>query len=128
MRDRGRVRPDLFGRMIVFFFALPVLIVTCGGPSRAQEQVQVQAPTPAPPAASPSHEVLEGSAGNLGNVPTTYSIASVGDFNGDGMGDLLWRDMNGNTSVWFMNGTIVASSAAVGNIPTNWTIQSVNAE
>jgi hypothetical protein len=27
-----------------------------------------------------------------------------------------------------MNGTTVASTAGVGNIPTNWTVQSVNAE
>jgi energy-converting hydrogenase Eha subunit F len=69
MRDRGMARPDLLGRMIVFFFALPVLIVRCGGPSLAQEQVQVQAPAPAPPAASPSHEVLEGWRRGMTHVP-----------------------------------------------------------
>jgi hypothetical protein len=31
-------------------------------------------------------------------------------------------------SMWFMNGTTVASTASVGNIPTTWTVQSVNAE
>jgi hypothetical protein len=30
--------------------------------------------------------------------------------------------------MWFMNGTTVASTGGVGNIPTNWTVQSVNAE
>jgi hypothetical protein len=44
------------------------------------------------------------------------------------MSDLLWRDTSGNTAMWFMNGTIVSSTAGVGNIPTNWTVQSVNAE
>jgi len=44
------------------------------------------------------------------------------------MSDLLWRDNLGNTSIWFMNGTAVASTGAVGNIPTNWTVQSANAE
>ena len=44
------------------------------------------------------------------------------------MSDLLWRDTSGNTSMWFMNGTAVASTAGVGNIPTAWTVQSVNAE
>jgi hypothetical protein len=52
----------------------------------------------------------------------------VGDYNGDGMSDLLWRDNLGNTSMWFMNGTSVASTAEVGNVPTNWTVQSANAE
>jgi hypothetical protein len=30
--------------------------------------------------------------------------------------------------MWFMNGTTVASTTGVGNIPTSWTVQSVNAE
>jgi hypothetical protein len=68
------------------------------------------------------------SAVGVGNVPTTWSIALVGDYNGDGMSDLLWRDNLGNTAMWFMNGTTVASTAGVGNIPTTWTVQSVNAE
>jgi hypothetical protein len=30
-------------------------------------------------------------AGGLGNMPTPWSIAQTGDYNGDGMSDLLWR-------------------------------------
>jgi hypothetical protein len=52
----------------------------------------------------------------------------VGDYNGDGKSDLLWRDGAGDTSIWFMNGTTVVSTGAVGNIPTSWTVQSLNAE
>jgi hypothetical protein len=26
----------------------------------------------------------------------------VGDFNGDGDSDILWRDSTGNTSIWFV--------------------------
>jgi hypothetical protein len=44
------------------------------------------------------------------------------------MNDLLWRDNAGNTAMWFMKGVAVASTALVGNIPTNWAVQSVNAE
>jgi FG-GAP repeat len=61
-------------------------------------------------------------------IPAACAVAATGDFDGDGKSDLLWRDSGGNTSVWFMNGTQVASAAAVGNIPTTWTVQSVNAE
>jgi hypothetical protein len=68
------------------------------------------------------------SAAGLANVPTTWSIALVGDYNGDGMSDLLWRDNLGNTAIWFMNGTTVASTGSFGNIPTSWTVQSINAE
>jgi hypothetical protein len=68
------------------------------------------------------------SAGGVGSVPTTWSIALVGDYNGDGKSDLLWRDNLGNIAMWFMNGVTVSSAAGVGNIPTTWTVQSVNAE
>ena len=49
-------------------------------------------------------------------------------FDGEGMSDLLWRDNLGNTAIWFMNGTTVASTGSFGNIPTIWTVQSVHAE
>jgi hypothetical protein len=61
-------------------------------------------------------------------VPLTWSIAETGDFNGDAKSDLLWRDTSGNTAIWFMNGATIASTGSVGNISTNWAVQSVNAE
>jgi FG-GAP repeat len=68
------------------------------------------------------------SAGNIGAVPTTWSLSLTGDFNGDGKSDLLWRDTSGDTAIWFMNGTSVASIQSVGNVSTTWTVQSLNAE
>jgi hypothetical protein len=55
-------------------------------------------------------------------------MVQTGDYNGDGMSDLLWRDSSGNTAMWFMNGTMVASTGAIGTIPIAWTVQSVNAD
>jgi hypothetical protein len=44
-------------------------------------------------------------------------------------GDLLWHDDNGGSvAIWFMNGTQVASSAGIGNAPTTWSIQGLNAD
>jgi hypothetical protein len=65
---------------------------------------------------------------DLGNVPTTWSTVQTGDYNGDGKSDILWRDTSGDTAIWFMNSTTISSTAIVGNIPTNWAVQSVNAE
>jgi phospholipase/lecithinase/hemolysin len=69
------------------------------------------------------------STGGLGTLSrTVYQVATIGDFNGDGNSDILWRDTSGNTSIWFMNGTSVTSALPVGNIPTNWRVQSASAD
>jgi putative tryptophan/tyrosine transport system substrate-binding protein len=47
------------------------------------------------------------------NVPAVYGLSFA---------DLLWRDTNGNMSIWFMSGTQVSSSVGLGNVPTNWSV------
>jgi len=71
--------------------------------------------------------ILNANNSFVATVPSPWSIQLTGDFNGDGMSDILWQDTLGNTIMWFMNGT-VGTAGAVGNIPTNWVVQSVNAE
>jgi hypothetical protein len=93
-------------------------------------RLKYAARVPQLPQVAPSPRILSGGFFRRRSraSPITWSIAQTGDYNGDGMSDLLWRDTSGNTSMWFMNGTAVASTGAVGNIPTTWTVQSVNAE
>jgi hypothetical protein len=62
------------------------------------------------------------STAGVGNVSLTWSVAGTGDFNGDGMGDLLWRDTSGDTAIWLMNGATVTSAAGLGNTPTTWSV------
>jgi hypothetical protein len=62
-------------------------------------------------------------------VPTNWIIAATGDFDSDGRSDLLWRDTSsGLAALWFLNGVQVVSTAAVGTVGTDWTIQGVNAD
>jgi hypothetical protein len=50
---------------------------------------------------------------------TDWHIAGTGDFNGDGSGDVLWRQDGGQVALWSMNGASVQSSGAVGNADTS---------
>jgi hypothetical protein len=50
-------------------------------------------------------------------------IKGVGDFNGDGMADILWQNVNTNAlSIWFMNGTQISWSAGFGTANPGWNI------
>jgi hypothetical protein len=56
-------------------------------------------------------------------VTTSYKLAAVGDFNGDGRADLIWDN---NASVWLWTapatGTVFAQTR-VANHPAGWTLQ-----
>jgi len=62
-------------------------------------------------------------SGTPGTVEPALGLAikGVGDFDGDGKADLLWRNMNtGSLTIWFMDGMSVASSGNAGTIPISW--------
>jgi hypothetical protein len=48
------------------------------------------------------------------------------DFNGDGKGDIIWRNNNtGQVAVWLMDGATFLSSGIVGGVPLAWEISGV---
>jgi hypothetical protein len=62
-------------------------------------------------------------------VPGQWSIVGTGDFNGDGMGDILLQDISGNVAMWEMNGTTVLNTADnLVAVPSQWSIQHLDAE
>jgi hypothetical protein len=47
------------------------------------------------------------------NLDASWSSAGTGDFNGDGMADVLWRNTNGALYDWTMNGSQIESSKPI---------------
>jgi hypothetical protein len=56
----------------------------------------------------------------------SWQIVGVGDLDGDGKADLVWRDsQTGDVSVWLMNGTTVKQTSVVAAVPLSWQIVKV---
>ncbi len=49
--------------------------------------------------------------GSAVNVGASWNLAASGDFDGDGLGDLLWRNASGELTEWTMNGARIAATA-----------------
>ena len=47
------------------------------------------------------------SQGLLPSVDATWSVAGIGDFNGDGKSDIFWRNVDGTNYVWHVDGATI---------------------
>jgi hypothetical protein len=69
------------------------------------------------------------SQGLLPAVPVDWSVAGIGDFNGDGKSDVFWRRNDGTNYIWHVDGNAISggvlSIASQGLLPavdTSWTV------
>jgi hypothetical protein len=50
-------------------------------------------------------------------------IAGVGDFNGDGKADILWRDASGEAYIWLVNGLSIINQGSPEVVGNDWSIE-----
>jgi hypothetical protein len=62
---------------------------------------------------------------DLGNVDPSWVIQGTGDFNGDSLSDILWRNTNGDTGIWYMSADGGVCSVDVGVVDRSWSIQGI---
>jgi len=64
--------------------------------------------------------------GSVTYISSDWNIAGIGDFNGDGDADILWRNSTtGEVYIWLMNGTTLTSSGSLGYVSSDWSVQGV---
>ena len=63
---------------------------------------------------------------DLGTVPLTWTIAGIGDFDGNASSDILYTDAAGDVAIWLMeidpSQVKVLSAAVIGNVGTTWSV------
>jgi hypothetical protein len=59
----------------------------------------------------------------VGSVPSGWNVAGTGDFNGDGISDILLSNSGNGVGIWFMNSSGgIGSAQGVGTMSPGWTI------
>ena len=59
--------------------------------------------------------------GAVGVVSSAWQLVGIGDVNGDGTSDVLWRNTaTGQVTSWVIDNGHVAGSGAVGHVSTAW--------
>jgi len=66
--------------------------------------------------------ILDGSQPAGVNLTVLTNAGALGDFNGDGTDDVLWRNDDGTSAIWQMNAGAVNSVVFPTGVPNDWHI------
>ena len=56
----------------------------------------------------------------VANPGASWTALGTGDFNGNGLSDILLQNKNGQVAIWEMNGTHLVTSAVVASPAPSW--------
>lgn len=62
------------------------------------------------------------SGDNIAKAGSGWSVAGIGDFDGDGKSDLLWRDGSGHVAIWEMDGATFLRGDTVSIVTLDWSV------
>src|SRR6266480_4215178 len=68
------------------------------------------------------------SQGSINVVDPTsgWQVQGIGDFDGDGRADILWRNLStGENYIWLMNGLSTASQGSVNFVDPAWQVKGI---
>lgn len=61
----------------------------------------------------------------MATAASGWSVIGIGDFDGDGKSDLLWRDAAGHVAIWEMNGTAFVRGDTVASVDAGWSVAGI---
>lgn len=54
-----------------------------------------------------------------------WQVAGIGDFDGGGRSDILWRHTSGKLAIWYIDGASFVREANLGVLPSAWQVKGV---